>query len=206
MCDDTTASRPRCLVVATGLTAAIWGVAAVLVRSAAQVSTHTSAPPATQPTTPDEALVWLCVAALVVAATWAWLQALAGVADAWRGATPRPGVVRRVAQVACGAALAGTLATPAHASADRPRPDLLAGLPLPERAEGRAHPPRPDAVTVRTGDTLWAIAEHDLGGDATDREITARWHDLYITNRAVVGPDPDLILPGQVLRLTKEKP
>ena len=187
------ASRPRCLAVAAALTAALWGAAVLLARTVA------AGPPAT----PDEALVRLCLAGLVVAAGWAWLQALAGVADAWRGTVPGPGVVRRLVLVACGAALAGTLAAPAHASDDGPRPELLAGLPLPERAEGPAHPSRVHVV-VRTGDTLWALAAHDLGPRAADRQITDRWHRIYATNRAVIGPDPDLILPGQVLTLTKE--
>ena len=156
------ASRPRCLAVAIGLTVALWGVAAALV--------HTLM--ARQPATPDEALVRLCLGALALAAGWAWLQAMAGVADAWRGA-PCAGHrgVRRLALAACGMALASALAAPAHAGSDGPngpdgrhsdRPaDPLSGLPLPERAEGQAHP-RQHSVVVGPGDTLWALAEHDL--------------------------------------------
>ena len=189
------ASRPRCLAVAFGLTATLWGAAAVLVRTFA----------ARQPATPDEALVRLCLAALTLAAGWAWLQAMAGVADAWRG-TPRAGRhgVRRLALAACGIALASVLTAPAHAGTDDPRSDPLSGLPLPERAEGPAHP-RHHAVVVRPGDTLWALAEHDLPAPATDRQVTARWHAVYLRNRGVIGADPDLIQPGQVLKLTKEK-
>src|SRR5688500_1762623 len=126
------AGRPRCLAVAAGLTAALWGAATVLVRTLA----------AGQPVTPDQALVRLCLAALVLAAAWAWLQSLAGVADAWRGTSPGAGsgVVRRFALAACGVAVAGALAAPAQARSDGP--DVLTGLPLPERAEGPAHPPR----------------------------------------------------------------
>jgi nucleoid-associated protein YgaU len=189
------ASRPRCLAVATTLTAAIWGAAAVPARAVA------AGPPATA----DEALVRLCLVALVGAAAWAWLQVLAGVTDAWRGTVPRPGAVRRLAVTACGAALAGSLAGPALASTDGPVPDPLAGLPLPDRAEGPAHPPAA-RVVVRPGDTLWGLAARDLGPRATDRAITQRWRRIYAVNRAVVGPDPDLIRPGQVLRLWKEQP
>ena len=189
------ASRPRCLAVAIGLTATLWGAAAVPVRTFA----------ARQPATPDEVLVRLCLAALTLAAGWAWLQAMAGVADAWRG-TPRAGRhgVRRLALAACGIAVASVLTAPAHAGTDDPRSDPLSGLPLPERAEGPAHP-RQHAVVVRPGDTLWALAEHDLPAPATDRQVTARWHAVYLHNRDVIGPDPDLIQPGQVLKLTKEK-
>ena len=82
--------------------------------------------------------------------------------------------------------------------------DPLSGLPLPERAEGPAHPRQP-AVVVRPGDTLWALAEHDLPAPATDRQVSARWQAVYRRNRGVIGPDPDLIQPGQVLKLTKEQ-
>ena len=189
------ASRPRCLAVAIGLTATLWGVAAVLVRTLA----------AGQPATPDEALVRLCLGALALAAGWAWLQAMAGVADAWRG-TPRVGRrgVPPQAQAASGMALASGLTAPAHADTDGPRADPLSGLPLPERAEGPAHP-RHHALVVRPGDTLWALAEQDLPAPATDRQVSARWRAVYRRNRGVIGPDPDLIRPGQVLKLTKEK-
>ena len=200
MYDVMAASRPRCLVVASGLTAALWGAAGVL------AGALTAGQPAGA-VTPEQALVRLSEAALVAAAAWAWLQGLAGGADAWRGRPAdqagRPGI-RRLALVACGVALVGALAAPAQAGPDRPRPGLLSGLPLPERAEGPAHP-APLAVVVRRGDTLWAIAERDLPTDAGVGEISERWHAVYRRNRGVVGPDPDLILPGQVLKLTKER-
>src|SRR4051812_20332029 len=110
--DDTkTAGRPRCLAVATGLTSALWGAAEVLVG----VLT------AGRPATADQALVLLCAAALLADVVWAWLQAMAGVADAWRGAAPvGHSGLRRLAVAACGAALAGALAGPAYAGPDRP--------------------------------------------------------------------------------------
>ena len=190
------ASRPRCLAVAMGLTATLWGVAAALVRTLA----------ARQPATPEEALVRLCLGALALAAGWAWLQAMAGVADAWRGTTPCVGHrgVRRLALAACGIALASALTAPAHADFHGPGSDPLSGLPLPERAEGPAHP-RQHAVVVGPGDTLWALAAQGLPSPATDRQVSVRWHAVYRRNRGVIGADPDLILPGQVLKLTKEK-
>jgi nucleoid-associated protein YgaU len=54
-------------------------------------------------------------------------------------------------------------------------------------------------VVVHRGDTLWAIAAATLDDDATDAEImraVVHWHEA---NRDVIGDDPDLILPGQVL-------
>lgn len=55
-------------------------------------------------------------------------------------------------------------------------------------------------VVVHRGDTLWDIAAAALGEGATDAEIlraVVQWHHA---NRDVVGDDPDLIRPGQVLR------
>ncbi|MFD7922317.1 transglycosylase family protein [Streptomyces sp. NPDC059740] len=49
------------------------------------------------------------------------------------------------------------------------------------------------SYTVRTGDNLSVIADaHRVDGG---------WQGLYDANRSVVGADPDLILPGQQLRL-----
>lgn len=190
------ARRPRCLVVATGLTAALWGAAAVLARVVT----------AGQPATPDHALVRLCATALLSALAWGWLQAMAGVADAWRGAPSpvRRGGLRRLALSACGAALVAVVAVPAHAGTELPGPHVLSGLPMPDRAEGPAHPP-PRSVVVRAGDSLWAIAARQLPPRAGQRRIAAGWHSLYRRNREVVGADPDLIRPGQVLVLTTQE-
>ena len=56
-------------------------------------------------------------------------------------------------------------------------------------------------VVVREGDSLWGLAARELGPGATDEAIAARWPDWYAVNRQVIGEDPDLILPGQVLRV-----
>jgi nucleoid-associated protein YgaU len=55
-------------------------------------------------------------------------------------------------------------------------------------------------VVVRRGDSLWSIAARHLGPGASDAEIAEAWPAWYTTNRDVVGDDPDLILPGQVLQ------
>ncbi|WP_349362076.1 transglycosylase family protein [Streptomyces sp. H27-C3] len=49
--------------------------------------------------------------------------------------------------------------------------------------------------TVQPGDTLSRIADKQLG-DAS------KWQALYATNRTTVGNDPNVIVPGQNLRLT----
>jgi len=50
--------------------------------------------------------------------------------------------------------------------------------------------------TVRTGDSLSKIAKALLG-DAK------KWRLLYEANKDVVGSNPDLIKPGQVLKIPK---
>ncbi len=57
-----------------------------------------------------------------------------------------------------------------------------------------------DHVVVRRGDTLWDIAARALGPDASVADVAASWPGWYAANRSTIGPDPDLILPGQRLR------
>jgi len=92
------------------------------------------------------------------------------------------------------------------------------GPPLPslDRPEGppqpRARPPVTPgqiltpgravvdvAVVVRRGDSLWRIAARHLGPQVTEAQVAAAWPRWYAANRAVVGPDPNLLLPGQRL-------
>lgn len=47
--------------------------------------------------------------------------------------------------------------------------------------------------TVRSGDSLWVIAD--------DLDLKGGWAELYAENEHSVGSDPDLILPGQSLDL-----
>lgn len=95
------------------------------------------------------------------------------------------------------AGVAGALAVPAAQAEDRG----VDGLRLPDRPFVAASEPerRGQTVVVRRGDTLWAIAQAHLGSRAdvasTAREVR-RWHRA---NRDVIGPDPDLIHPGQRL-------
>ncbi|MFV0461268.1 MAG: LysM peptidoglycan-binding domain-containing protein [Actinomycetales bacterium] len=58
----------------------------------------------------------------------------------------------------------------------------------------------PGEVVVVRGDTLWDIAARHLGPDPTPTRIAAEWPRWYTANADVIGPDPDLIRPGQVLR------
>ncbi len=62
-----------------------------------------------------------------------------------------------------------------------------------------ARPSRPlsqEAVVVRLGDTLWDVAARHLGPGAGDLDVARAWPRWYATNRDIIGPDPDLLLPG----------
>ncbi len=54
-------------------------------------------------------------------------------------------------------------------------------------------------VLVEPGDSLWLIAAHRLGPDATPAEIAAQWPPWYAQNRPTIGADPSLIRPGETL-------
>jgi nucleoid-associated protein YgaU len=56
-----------------------------------------------------------------------------------------------------------------------------------------------DEVVVRRGDTLWDIAARHLGPHAPAAEVAAEWPRWHAANVTVIGPDPDLLLPGQRL-------
>lgn len=57
-------------------------------------------------------------------------------------------------------------------------------------------PPAPKTYTVVRGDTLWKIAaKPNVLGNGN------RWRELYEMNKSVIGKNPNLIYPGQKLRL-----
>ncbi len=161
-----------------------------------------------------DAVVAVCGTGLALAMAWLWVVTTATVVElvlTRQPSTPR-GTARRLVLLACGAAVVAGTTAPAVASGGDGR-ELLAGLTLPERAvapaDARAerHPQAtPDAPStaaddtyvVRPGDSLWSIARaHPGPGIDVDR----RWRAIWAANREVVGDDPDLILPGQALRL-----
>jgi resuscitation-promoting factor RpfA len=94
---------------------------------------------------------------------------------------------------ASGAAGPTVAAEGASADAARQRDAALAvtrDVPGPETA--------PEVVVVR-GDSLWSIAARHLPAGSTDRQVAEAVERWYATNAHVVGADPDLVRPGQVL-------
>lgn len=81
----------------------------------------------------------------------------------------------------------------------------VAGSREPTRASGStqrraaAEAPSGETVTVRAGDTLWALAASALGAHATDAAVAQEWPLWHDANRELLGDDPNLIRPGDVL-------
>jgi nucleoid-associated protein YgaU len=111
-------------------------------------------------------------------------------AEAGSSRGSRAGSTGAPARTTPGPGYVPTTPPPVH---DAERPRLLA--PTPRRTTA-AH----DLVTVRRGDSLWSIAARHLGPGTSDAEIAWEWPRWYAANRAVVGDDPDLLVPGQLLR------
>lgn len=215
-------SPARCLLVWSTATALTALLVAPLVADLADFPAAASAAQF------DDLVVAGCELAAVVAAGWLWLLVSLVVRDAVHGRAGRrragvPAVVRRVVLAGCGLGLATGIGLPAQADPgadDRPAvASLLAGLPLPDRMTTTqwlgqlardpaarsiraSHPGGgPDQVVVRSGDSLWTLAAGDLPAAASDADISRRWREIYAANRPVIGPDPDLIVPGQRLLL-----
>jgi nucleoid-associated protein YgaU len=62
------------------------------------------------------------------------------------------------------------------------------------------------AVLVHPGDCLWTIAARDLAPGASAAEIERRWQAIYHANQTLIGPDPDVVEPGQHLFLPRKDP
>ncbi len=87
---------------------------------------------------------------------------------------------------------------PADEPADRPagRP---AGGSAGQGPAAAGTERRPGRIAVTFGDCLWSIAARHLRPDATAAQVAAETTRWYAANAAVIGPDPDVLRPGQVL-------
>ena len=132
-----------------------------------------------------------------------------------------PATVRRGVALALGLGVS-LAAAPASAHDAAPAPTVTApvpdldwpqagpGDPAPAAPERSTRPPRPAAsrepadgvhtVVVRRGDTLWDLAAARLPRPSAQR-VAQAWPAWWQVNRAVIGDDPDLLFPGQRLRV-----
>jgi hypothetical protein len=165
--------------------------------------------------------VVLAAAGLLAWAAWAWgalgllltaASAAPGVGGALAHGLSRlvlPASLRTAAGLALGVGL--VVAAPAASAA----PMAVAAVTVPDwpaADEGPASPAPPDwpaaaesagEHVVVAGDCLWRIAENRLlatGARPTAADVAAAVDRWWTANADVIGPDPDLIHPGQVLR------
>ena len=144
--------------------------------------------------TADLSTALLSLTAGLLLATTAW-AVLVAVLSSWRPtARWAAAMTPRALRAALYTGVSGAIAlAPVRATADD-----LDGLPLPDRPVTSSLSDQAVHV-VAPGQSLWTIAASTLGADASPAAVateTSRW---YQRNRTVIGPNPDLILPGQAL-------
>ena len=135
-------------------------------------------------------------AAIVQMATWTAVVAagcLAIRAALW-AMSNRPGASRSALALGLLVPVAGSgiaLAAPGDGGSPHP-PAVSVDWP----GVAAAHRP---SIVVRPGDCLWTIAARNLDRP-TSTKVADLWPRWWHANRRLVGPDPDLIRPGQRLR------
>jgi len=168
----------------------------------------------------DTLLTRGALGALTMVAGWGVLVVTSVALEARSGGRVRvadrtgcPPVVRRwllglfvalFAGVAAPAAASGPGSGPGSGGTDGAVVAAPDGLPLPDRTTsdpGRGSGWTAAFVRVRPGDSLWSIARATLRDGASDIAIAAETARFYAVNRATIGDDPDLIVPGQRLRI-----
>ncbi|MFF5438546.1 transglycosylase family protein [Streptomyces achromogenes] len=119
---------------------------------------------------------------------------------AWPACAPRAGLTRGGGTDAAHTDSAAT--RPAHTGSAATRPARAGARPVSSVGDVRDVRPqttpqsragRAEMYTVVRGDTL--------SGIAGEQRVPGGWRGLYAGNRATIGADPDLILPGQRLSL-----
>jgi nucleoid-associated protein YgaU len=83
-----------------------------------------------------------------------------------------------------------------------PSPPKDSHKPAPRRlpSAGPASTSPDDGVLVHAGDCLWLIASRRLGPEASTADVAAEWPRWYAANKTVIGADPAVIHPGEVLQ------
>jgi resuscitation-promoting factor RpfA len=174
------------------------------------------------------ALLWCAAVWLGIGLACALGRALPGAFGRLAGRVTAAMLPRAVLRLTAAAAGVAVTVAPvaAHASPARTAQSTVQALPAPiwPNDAARNNPPAspsaaPQAwrspaapaipssqhdgatsVTVRDGDSLWQIATRSEPATSTPAAIAAAWPRWYAANRVVIGADPDVIHPGQVLR------
>jgi hypothetical protein len=201
-------------------TAAMAAVAAALraLTGPWQSALSTLAHPSAVSATAGPEHVVLAATGLLAWAVWAWgalglVLTAASAAPGFGGAAARglsrlllPASLRTASGLALGVGLVITapaaVAAPAAAPAAVAVPDWPADDPAPSLPDWPSAPSSAEKHVVVAGDCLWRIAEDRLlesGSEPTDAAVARAVDRWWTTNADLIGPDPDLILPGQVL-------
>lgn len=97
-----------------------------------------------------------------------------------------------------------TPAAPSQAAPSPAAPSQADASTADTTTPGDQARPAPSAAhVVRPGDSLWRVAAARLaerGERATDAATAAEWPRWFAANRDVIGADPHLLRPGQVLQ------
>lgn len=220
----------RLLLTSAVMVATALGVSALAPPPAAALLTVLDAQQVADTAGPDVVVLALAGLAAWAVWTWGAVglaltaaSALPGVAGRTAALATRivlPAGLRSGAALALGVGLGLTAPAVAYAAAPGEpvgasasgAPDWPTGSATEPVVPAEAAPPpdwprsgTPSAVAhvVATGDCLWRIVaarSAAAGTPASDAEVAAGVHDWWTANESVIGPDPDLILPGQVLR------
>ncbi|MFF8955015.1 transglycosylase family protein [Streptomyces sp. NPDC014894] len=125
--------------------------------------------------------------------------------DAWPNCSVRAGLTRGGDSPAVSPAVSperrqdADRATGQSAQGERKGPASTAPRPtVQQQASPTSVPTRREGYTVAPGDSLSKIA--------AKKDVRGGWPKLYAQNRSEVGPDPDLIHPGQRLVIRMEAP
>ena len=120
------------------------------------------------------------------------------------GCTPASGALPRAVAVASADGPAPSAQQPVADWPATPAPEPGPDRPTSAPVVPDWPAPAPGEHVVLRGECLWDVAAGDLaqriGRTPTDGEVAATVDAWWHANAAVIGPDPDLLLPGQVLR------
>jgi hypothetical protein len=98
----------------------------------------------------------------------------------------------------------GSLPAATAAPGGQPAPDWPAAAASDGSVPDRPADTATEGHVVVRGDSLWYLAGSRLEATRarlpTDAEVATAVHAWWTANAAVIGPDPDLLLPGQVLQ------